>query len=81
MRSNKVLNNEIGRICEHIPWSTDGRCGPENGNAVCNGRRGTDDVGLLKYCSQYGWCGETSAHQRDGQKDYNFPNYCNYLFS
>lgn len=44
-------------------YSTDGKCGPANGNLLC-------DPGSTAYtgscCSQYGWCGATPAHCGDG---------------
>ncbi len=44
------------------PISTDGKCGPENGNTMCKDG---------KCCSQHGWCGTTDEYCKDGCQ----PNY------
>ncbi|KAF2823430.1 DUF1929-domain-containing protein [Ophiobolus disseminans] len=40
-------------------FSLDGKCGPANGNLLCD-PKSTAYTGSC--CSQYGWCGETPAH-------------------
>lgn len=40
-------------------YSTDGQCGPANGNLLCD-PNSTVYTGTC--CSQYGWCGNTPAH-------------------
>lgn len=44
-------------------YSTDGKCGPQNGGLLC-------DPNSPNYhgtcCSQYGWCGDTLGHCGDG---------------
>ena len=42
------------------PVSTDGTCGPANGNAVCGGS------GFGNCCSAAGYCGSTDAHCGSG---------------
>ena len=42
--------------------STDGRCGPDHSNQVCK---------TGNYCSQYGWCGTTDKHKKNGLTAYN----------
>ncbi|KAF2034342.1 DUF1929-domain-containing protein [Setomelanomma holmii] len=44
-------------------YSTDGTCGPANGNTLCD-PNSTVYTGTC--CSQYGWCGNTPAHCGDG---------------
>ncbi|KAF2856855.1 carbohydrate-binding module family 18 [Plenodomus tracheiphilus IPT5] len=44
-------------------YSTDGKCGPANGNLLCD-PNATGYTGTC--CSQYGWCGNTPAHCGDG---------------
>ncbi|KAM3087039.1 hypothetical protein ACMFMG_001149 [Clarireedia jacksonii] len=41
------------------PFSTDGTCGPANGNTVCDPN---SKVYTGSCCSQYGWCGGDDAH-------------------
>lgn len=40
-------------------YSTDGTCGPANGNLLCDPN---STVYKGTCCSQYGWCGDTPAH-------------------
>lgn len=44
-------------------YSQDGKCGPANGNLLCD-PKSTAYTGSC--CSQYGWCGATPAHCGDG---------------
>jgi len=44
-------------------YSTDGKCGPNNGNLLCD-PKSTVYTGTC--CSPYGWCGNTAAHCGDG---------------
>jgi hypothetical protein len=44
-------------------YSLDGKCGPANGNLLCDSKS-TAYTGSC--CSQYGWCGATPAHCGDG---------------
>lgn len=53
----------------HVPekrqakYSTDGTCGPANGNTLCDPK---STVYKGTCCSSYGWCGETPAHCGEG---------------
>ena len=40
-------------------YSTDGKCGPANGNLLCDPK---STVYSGTCCSEYGWCGSTPAH-------------------
>ncbi|KAF2709477.1 carbohydrate-binding module family 18 [Pleomassaria siparia CBS 279.74] len=40
-------------------YSTDGSCGPANGNTICDPK---STVYSGSCCSQYGWCGNTADH-------------------
>ncbi|KAL5119478.1 hypothetical protein ACEQ8H_002543 [Pleosporales sp. CAS-2024a] len=42
-----------------VKYSTDGTCGPANGNTVCDPN---STIYTGSCCSQYGWCGNTPAH-------------------
>ncbi|CBX94899.1 similar to glyoxal oxidase [Plenodomus lingam JN3] len=44
-------------------YSVDGKCGPSNGNLLCD-PKATAYTGTC--CSSYGWCGNTPAHCGDG---------------
>ncbi|KAF1838726.1 DUF1929-domain-containing protein [Decorospora gaudefroyi] len=44
-------------------YSTDGKCGPANGNLLCDPN---STVYSGTCCSQYGWCGGSPAHCGDG---------------
>jgi len=44
-------------------YSQDGKCGPANGNLLCD-PKSTVYTGTC--CSQYGWCGNSPAHCGDG---------------
>lgn len=49
------LNSGTGDT-DDAPLSTDGRCGPDNGGAMCDGS------GFGKCCSSGGWCGGSDTH-------------------
>lgn len=44
-------------------YSQDGKCGPANGNLLCDPNSTAYTGGC---CSQYGWCGNSVAHCGDG---------------
>ncbi|KAI4653688.1 hypothetical protein J4E93_001455 [Alternaria ventricosa] len=44
-------------------YSQDGKCGPANGNLLCDPN---STVYKGTCCSQYGWCGSTAAHCTQG---------------
>lgn len=44
-------------------YSADGKCGPNNGNLLCDAK---STVYTGTCCSPYGWCGNTPAHCGDG---------------
>jgi hypothetical protein len=46
-----------------VQYSTDGKCGPANGNLLCD-PNSTVYTGTC--CSSYGWCGNSAAHCGDG---------------
>ncbi|KAH8723929.1 glyoxal oxidase N-terminus-domain-containing protein [Phaeosphaeriaceae sp. PMI808] len=48
---------------QNVQYSTDGKCGPANGNLLCD-PKSTTYTGSC--CSSYGWCGNTPAHCGDG---------------
>merc|ERR1719197_988473 len=53
--------NDEQTDCYKIKWTKNGRCGVNFGNTVCNGE--SDGKGnLWTYCSNWGWCGQTNAH-------------------
>lgn len=61
----------VAQDCSDIIWTTDGRCGPDYGNQVCN--NANDGKGnLWTYCSDWNWCGDSSAHNV-GNTDFDFP--------
>lgn len=53
------LNSGTGDT-DDAPLSTDGRCGPDNGGAMCDGS------GFGKCCSSGGWCGSSDTHCGSG---------------
>lgn len=60
--------------CENIRWTVYGRCGRRFGGQVCDGR--DDGKGAVyRYCSNWGWCGDSSAHNK-GNVAYDFPEGC-----
>ena len=66
--------------CDYIQWTTDGRCGPNYDDAVCNGQADGEGGPIWKYCSKWDWCGETPDHQESGQPRYDYPkgyDHCN----
>lgn len=66
---SKVASRTIRRVApvtvkrQGVQYSQDGKCGPANGNLLC-------DPNSVNYqgtcCSSYGWCGNTPAHCGDG---------------
>jgi len=64
--------------CSQIVWTTDGACGPNNDNTVCNGAYDGVDTHWL-YCSDDGFCGHTSGIDNVFY-DYN-PDQCYYQSS
>ena len=49
-------------------WGQSGQCGSSNGMYCATAG--------APYCSQYGYCGSSSAHQTNAQCRYNYPGYC-----
>ncbi|KAF1842338.1 carbohydrate-binding module family 18 [Cucurbitaria berberidis CBS 394.84] len=60
---SKILSRSslrVGRVKKQAgKYSTDGQCGPANGNLLCD-PKSTAYTGSC--CSQYGWCGNTPGH-------------------
>ena len=65
---------KIAKDCSSIVWTTDGRCGPDFGDQVCNNK--VDNNGnVWQYCSDSHWCGDTSGHNA-GNTEYDYPEEC-----
>lgn len=62
------------RDCSKLNWTTNGRCGANFGDTVCNGQDDGND-NLWTYCSNWGWCGPGNDHDA-GNVQYDFPDYC-----
>ena len=77
-----VYSNNLSRMikftleCKFVEWTMNGRCGPNYGQAVCNGQIDSSGGAIWMWCSGNGWCGETIDHQNNGQPDYDFPSHC-----
>lgn len=60
---SKVISRSTFRVVpakrQNGQYSTDGKCGPANGNLLCD-PNSTVYTGTC--CSSYGWCGNTPAH-------------------
>jgi hypothetical protein len=64
------LGRVLSKQVKMVPLSNDGRCGPprqEGRVFVGNNQRCHPG----QFCSQWSWCGDSEAHKKDGQKDYD----------
>ncbi|KAF2192656.1 carbohydrate-binding module family 18 [Zopfia rhizophila CBS 207.26] len=55
----KSFHRRVPEKRQGVKYSTDGTCGPANGNTLCDPN---SQVYKGTCCSQYGWCGNTPAH-------------------
>jgi hypothetical protein len=58
-RSRSSLRFPAAKRQAGAQYSTDGKCGPTNGNLLCDPN---STVYTGSCCSSYGWCGNTPAH-------------------
>ncbi|KAF2270809.1 galactose oxidase [Lojkania enalia] len=59
----KSFHRRIPEKRQMTKYSTDGTCGPANGNTLCDPN---STIYTGSCCSQYGWCGNTPAHCGEG---------------
>jgi hypothetical protein len=60
---SKVSRSSLRVVRQAPKYSTDGQCGRANGNLLC---AADSKVYSGTCCSQYGWCGETPSHCKEG---------------
>lgn len=58
-RSRSLIQSHVQKRQNAVQYSQDGKCGPANGNLLCD-PKSTAYTGTC--CSQYGWCGNSPAH-------------------